>query len=277
MRYLVTGGGSGIGQAVATLAVKQAPDPSQVSVALVDRNQETLDAVAQALSQLGAHVLAIPADLADPESPGKAVAAAVSDFGGLDVVASIAGITAVAPLEELDLETYERTFAINTRATWLLGKAAYPALRESRGSIVAIASISATYPTPPLGAYSPSKAALLMIIKQMALEWGPVGIRANCVSPGPTDTALTLGAFGDATSATARANRAHREGIIPLRKIGKAEDVAQAVLFLAGPLAGQITGVDLVVDGGLTQTLMPMAGGVPGYLPPVTVPTGESA
>jgi NAD(P)-dependent dehydrogenase (short-subunit alcohol dehydrogenase family) len=176
-------------------------------------------------------------------------------------------MTSVDALEELDLDTYERTFAVNTRATWLLGKAAFPALRESRGAIVATASISATQPTPPLGMYSASKAALLMIVRQMALEWGRHGIRANCVSPGPTDTGLTRNSFGDPDNAAARANRAHREQTTPLRKIARAEDIAEAVLFLAGPRAAHVTGVDLPVDGGISVAVMPLAAGTAGYSP----------
>jgi NAD(P)-dependent dehydrogenase (short-subunit alcohol dehydrogenase family) len=264
MRYLITGAGSGIGRAVAVIAAQQAAR-GEVALTLVDRNVEALDEVAHELSGVGARVLTVVADLSEIEAPAKAVAAAVAEFDGLDTVASIAGITAVDGLESLDVDTYERTFAINTRATWLLAKAAHPALREARGSLVATASISAEHPTPPLGAYSASKAALRMLVRQMALEWGPDGIRCNCVSPGPTDTALTRTAFGDMASAAARENRAYRESLIPLRKIGRAEDVAQAIVFLAGPQASHITGIDLVVDGGLSLALMPLAGGGSGH------------
>ncbi|ODU07380.1 MAG: hypothetical protein ABS81_01065 [Pseudonocardia sp. SCN 72-86] len=265
MRYLITGAGSGIGRAVATLAARRAAGSDEVSLALVDHNAEALEVVADDLAATGARCLPIALDLSDVESPNKAVVAAVADFGGLDAVVSNAGTTAPGPLELLSVEDYERTFAINTRVTWLLGKAAYGVLSESRGSITATASISAQHPTPPLGAYSPSKAALVMLVRQMALEWGRSGIRCNCVSPGPTDTGLTAAAFGGDGGSAAATNRAHRVGVIPLQKIGRAEDVAEAVLFLAGPGAAQITGVDLAVDGGTTLAIMPLAGGVPGY------------
>jgi NAD(P)-dependent dehydrogenase (short-subunit alcohol dehydrogenase family) len=266
MRFLVTGAGSGIGREVARLAVRQA-DPGAVSLALVGRGQEALDAVAAELTAAGATCLTVVADLADPESPGKAVAAAVDAFGGLDAVVSGAGAIAAGPLTDFDLDTWDRLFAVNTRATWLLGRAAHPALRESRGSLVAVASMSASHPTPPTGAYGPSKAALVMLVRQLALEWGRDGIRANCVSPGPTDTDLTRNSFGADGPPGARRNREHRTAVIPLGKIGTAEEVATAVLFLAGPAASHITGVDLPVDGGLGLTLMPVAGGVPGYYP----------
>jgi NAD(P)-dependent dehydrogenase (short-subunit alcohol dehydrogenase family) len=267
VRYLVTGAGSGIGRATAGLAAKGADASGTVRLALVDRDEAAVKRAADELGAFGARCLPLVADLAHSATAERVVSAALGEFGGLDAVVSNAGVTSVAPLEELDVETYERTFAINTRATWLLGKAAFPALRDSRGAIVATASISATYPTPPLGMYSASKAALMMIVRQMALEWGRYGIRANCVSPGPTDTSLTRDSFGNPDDEAARANRAYREQTTPLRKIARADDIAEAVLFLAGPRAAHITGVNLPVDGGISVSVMPLAAGTPGYRP----------
>lgn len=267
MRYVITGAGSGIGRAVATLAARAAESDGagQVRLALLDRDAESVKSVASQLRGTGAECLPQVIDLADPAAIGKAVEEAVSVFGGLDTLVSNAGISSVDALEDLSLETYQRTFDINTRATFVLARAAFPALRDSRGSIVATASISATHPTPPLGMYSASKAALKVMIQQMAVEWGRYGIRANCVSPGPTDTGLTRRSFGDPEDVAARANRRYREAVSPMRKIGHVEDIARAVLFLAGPQAGHITGVDLPVDGGLSLTVMPLTGGTPGY------------
>ncbi|MFT4289125.1 SDR family NAD(P)-dependent oxidoreductase [Nocardioides sp.] len=267
VRYVITGAGSGIGRAVATLAARAGgdDDAGQPRLALLDRDATAVEAVAAELRETGAECLPLVVDLGDHASAGKAVEEAVSVFGGLDVLVSNAGISAAGPLEDLDLESFQQTFDVNTRATFLLARAAFPALRESRGSIVATASISATHPTPPLGMYSASKAALKMMIQQMAVEWGRYGVRANCVSPGPTDTGLTRKSFGDAEDAEARENRRYREAVSPMRKIARAEDIAQAVLFLAGPHAGHITGVDLPVDGGLSLTVMPLTGGTPGY------------
>ncbi|MCW1402480.1 SDR family oxidoreductase [Novosphingobium sp. MW5] len=146
-------------------------------------------------------------------------------------------------------------YAINTRATWLLAKAAHPHLAANRGAFVATASMSATQPTPGLGFYSSSKAALLMLVRQLSLEWGPDGIRCNTVSPGPTYTPMTQAGYADAD------RRAAREAMIPLRKLGMAEDVANAILFLIGPGASHITGIDILVDGGMSNNLMPATGG----------------
>ena len=115
--------------------------------------------------------------------------------------------------------------------------------------------MSAHQPTPGLGFYSSSKAALLMLIRQLALEWGKDGIRCNTVSPGPTYTPMTQTGYADP------ARRAQRESMIPLGKLGQAEDVANAILFLIGPGASHITGIDIAVDGGMSQNLMPATGG----------------
>ena len=257
MRLMVTGAAGGIGRAVAVLAAGRYGD---CSVALVDRDEDGMEQVAGELAAVDARVVTITADLTTVDGPADAVAAAERELGGLDVLVSNAGIGASSALKDLPVEDWDRVFAVNTRATWLLAKAAYGSLAESRGSIVATTSISARFPTPPMGPYSPAKAALLMLVKQLALEWGPVGIRANCVAPGPTDTPLTFRSFGDPEDAAAADNRAYRESQIPLRRIGTPEDVARAVLFLAGPDAAHVTGTEITVDGGLTLALMPATG-----------------
>jgi NAD(P)-dependent dehydrogenase (short-subunit alcohol dehydrogenase family) len=112
-------------------------------------------------------------------------------------------------------------------------------------------SISASQPTPPHGAYSPSKAALVMLVRQMAYEWGPDGIRCNCVSPGMTHTGMTDQVYSDPQ------RRAERASHIPLRRVGDPIDIARVVAFLISPDAGYVTGVDLPVDGGVQTALMP--------------------
>lgn len=116
--------------------------------------------------------------------------------------------------------------------------------------MVITASISGEHATPPGGAYSPSKAAALMLAKQLAVEWGPDGIRVNTVSPGMIVTPMTQVVYDDPAA------RAQREARVPLRRVGEPEDIANAVAMLLGPDAAYITGADLVVDGGLVNTLM---------------------
>jgi NAD(P)-dependent dehydrogenase (short-subunit alcohol dehydrogenase family) len=255
-RFVITGAASGIGRSVAELASAEGAD-----LCLVDRNADGLREVAEALAPAGRRIAVVEADLSDPHAPATIVERAVAALGGIDVLVSNAGVPVVAPLTELSVEAFDLSVAVNCRAAWLLGKAAHPHLSASRGAIIATASATAHHPSPPLGAYSVAKAGLLMLVRQMALEWGPDGIRVNSVSPGPTVTGMTRGIFNDMEDPAQRAMREHREGLLPLRKLGTAEEVARTIMFLAGPGASQVTGVDIVVDGGLGLMLMPAAGG----------------
>jgi NAD(P)-dependent dehydrogenase (short-subunit alcohol dehydrogenase family) len=255
-RFIITGAASGIGRSVAELAAEQG-----ASLYLVDLDQNALQDVAELLRTQGCAVEVIAADLADPATPAKVIDGAVSAMGGIDVLISNAGVPVVASLLDLTPEAFEKSIAVNARATWLLGKAAHPWLKESKGSIVATASITGHHPTLTLGAYAAAKATLLMLVKQMALEWGPDGIRCNSVSPGPTTTGMTEGIFNDPSDEKQRAMREMRESHLPLRKVGHPTEVANALMFLASPAASQITGIDVLVDGGLAQALMPAAGG----------------
>lgn len=248
MRTIVTGAAGGIGEAVARLHARRYGGKSS-NLFLVDRDSDRLNAVAD---ELGA--IAFAADL-EQEGAGEAIVrAAVQGLGGIDAIVSNAGIIHQSPLAKLSTSDFDRIFAINTRATWLLAKAAYPELCMTRGTIVATGSISAFHPTPPLGAYAASKAALLMLMRQMANEWGPDGIRCNTVSPGPTMTGMTQAGYSDEDL------RRRREASLPLRHIGEPEDIASAILFLLSPEARQITGTDLLVDAGLSTTLMSGSG-----------------
>lgn len=249
MQVVITGAASGIGKAVAELLARQ--DEAH-QMLLTDRDGDGVKAVA---ATIGPAARAFASDLSSPDC-GKDIIAAAADFmGGIDGVVSNAGIISGAPLVDQTIEQFDRVFAINTRATWLLGQAAYPYLARSRGAFVATASMSATQPTPGLGFYSSSKAALLMLMRQCALEWGPDGIRCNTVSPGPTYTPMTQAGYDDPQ------RRAQRESMIPLGKLGMAEDVANAIIFLLEPQAGHISGIDILVDGGMSINLMPATGG----------------
>jgi NAD(P)-dependent dehydrogenase (short-subunit alcohol dehydrogenase family) len=248
MRVIITGAASGIGRAVAELL---AADDGAHRLLLTDRDAAGLAAVAEAIGPAAGTCVA---DLSAADCGDAIVAAALTHMGGIDAVVSNAGIIASAPLVDQTIDLFDRIFAINTRATWLLAKAAHPHLAASRGAFVATASMSATQPTPGLGFYSSSKAALLMLVRQLSLEWGGDGIRCNTVSPGPTHTPMTQAGYADPD------RRAAREAMIPLRKLGLAEDVANAILFLLGPGASHITGIDILVDGGMSSNLMPATG-----------------
>ncbi len=251
MRILLTGAAHGIGRA---MAVRLARDSIQrhgapARMVLADLRGDGLETLAAELRSEGAEVIALTADMADPAAPARLVEAAAA-FGGLEAVVSNAGFAIPSPLLTARLEDWDKVFAVHVRAAWLLGQAAHPLLKAARGSIVVTTSISGSNATAPLAAYSPSKAAALMLVRQMALEWGPDGIRANALSPGITETPGTAPVYADPQS------RAQREARVPLRRIAQPEDMANALSFLVGPDAGYVNGTDLIVDGGLSNGLM---------------------
>lgn len=252
MRALITGAASGIGRAVATQMVEEgARNGAPAQLLLVDLAADQLQTTARELQQRGGQVEVAVADLTDSSVPQRVVETARASFKGLDVLISNAGMIQRGTLLELNVDDYDRCFAVNTRATWLLAKAAHPLLKQSRGCIVATCSISAHHPTPPLGAYSASKAALLMLVRQLACDFGPDGIRVNSVSPGSTHTGMTDARYSDPVQRAAAAQRN------PLHMVGAPENQAAAICFLASPGAAYITGADMLVDGGLDTMLMP--------------------
>ncbi len=254
-RYVVTGAASGIGKSVAELAAAEG-----AALSLVDIASESLEAVAEELRGNGARVTTVVADLTSAEEACRVVEESAAFLGGIDVLVSNAGAPELYFLKDLPVDAFDRAIALNVRATWALGQAAHSYLAESGGAIVATGSVCGHHPAPPQGAYSVAKAGLLMLVRQMALEWGPDGIRCNSVSPGPTTTGLTEGVFNDVSDPRQKAVREMREARLPLRKLGAPVEVAEAIMFLASSKASQITGVDIVVDGGMSTVLMPAAG-----------------
>jgi NAD(P)-dependent dehydrogenase (short-subunit alcohol dehydrogenase family) len=245
VRAVVTGAASGIG-----LAVSRRLAAAGGSVLMVDVAETVLERAAE----LGQHGLVC--DLAHPHAGGQVAAEARTRLGGCDALVSNAGIAEATPLLELDVDRWERTFAINTRATFLLAKALHPLLADGGGAIVATASIASVVPAPPMGAYAASKAALAMLVRQMAYEWGGDGIRASCVSPGMTHTGLTDTSYSDPEL------RAERGARVPLGRIGEPDDIAAAIEFLLSPAASYVTGVNLLVDGGMDTCLLPAIRGI---------------
>ena len=259
MRVLVTGAASGIGRATCLRVARDArAHGGAAKVAAVDlEGAAGLDGVVKELEALGAEALSIRADMADADAPARAVGEATARFGGLDGLVSNAGINRPGRLIDYPVQDWDRMFAVNTRATWLLAKAAYPALKAARGAMVAVASMSGSNAHANLGAYGPSKAAVIMLVQVLAQELGREGIRVNAVSPGMVRTGMTAQVYADQQVA------ADRDALVPIGRVATPEDIADAIAFLLGPDARYVNGHDLVVDGGITGNFL-------GRLPGIT-------
>jgi glucose 1-dehydrogenase len=146
-------------------------------------------------------------------------------------------------------------FAVNTRAAWLLAKAARPALKVSGGAIVVVSSMSGNLPHANLGPYGPSKAAASMTARVLAQELGAEGIRVNAVSPGMVKTGMTARVYENEQVGAARA------ALVPLGRVAEADEIAEVIVFLLGSGARYVNGHDLIADGGLTGNLL---GRIPG-------------
>jgi glucose 1-dehydrogenase len=253
MRALVTGVSEGIGGAICRQIARQ---PRSEIAMCVRRNRDSVEQFADELRRQDCSVLILEGDLRDPATPEHFVETAAKEFGGLDAIVSNAGAVEPSPLEDMSLEVWDDMYALSCRATWLLAKAGFPHLKASRGAIVAISSQSGVHPHRQTGAYSSAKAALIMLCKQMALEWGQHGIRVNAISPGMIKTPMTEAIYEDIEIAR------QREAIVPLQRIGAPYDVARTVAFLIDPDNHYITGQNVIVDGGLTLSVLDRIPGI---------------
>jgi NAD(P)-dependent dehydrogenase (short-subunit alcohol dehydrogenase family) len=232
-RALVTGGAKRIGRAIALALAEAGAD---VGITYRGSEAEAREAV-ELLQRHEVKAFAVECDVRDEASVVEGMAFAVGELGGLDLLINNAGLFETAVLEEITVEQWDHMYAVNTRAPFLVGKAAHPHLKATRGRIVNLGSLGGIHPWATHAHYCTSKAALHMLSQTMAKAWAPE-ISVNCVAPGM----IVMGAMNPAYE--------HFAEKTPMRKNGTADDVAEAVLFFAmGPHF--VTGQMLAVDGGL--------------------------
>jgi NAD(P)-dependent dehydrogenase (short-subunit alcohol dehydrogenase family) len=239
---LVTGGGSGIGFAIAqTLAEAGA------RVALVSRKLDRLQEAAQVLRATGAQVLTVAADVREPGAVQAAVSSTVAEFGGLDVMIANAAGNFVVPFADMSFNAWRTVIDIDLHGTFHCAQAAYPHLKASPhgGRLVAISTLRALEGWPGCAHAAAAKAGVMSLIRSLALEWGPDGILCNTIAPGPIGGTEGVKRLYEETGHAG----AQVMGL-PLGRLGRAEDVAQAALYLCSDAANFVTGTDLVVDGG---------------------------
>ena len=235
-RILITGAASGMGKAIAELFVREG-----AKVALLDRNGPAVEKLAAELQGFG-----FECDIGAAPQVQSSIARAVEALGGLDGVVNAAGLYLSASFEDTDLESWNRVMSVNVNGPYNILQAALPALRQAdAATIVNIASISGYMPMTGTAAYSASKAAVIMLTKCLGFELGPK-IRVNAICPGVVKTEMTRHIWTDPERAKNTSAR------VALNKMGEADDIARAALFLSSDDSSFATGTEIVLDGGFS-------------------------
>ncbi|MBM3489490.1 MAG: SDR family oxidoreductase [Alphaproteobacteria bacterium] len=236
---IVTGSARGIGRATAELFAREG-----AAVTVADLREEMVKATAEAIRTTGAKALALRIDVGAEDDAERLVAETVAAFGRVDYLVNSAGIAAVHTFLDVPLAEFERVMRVNLTGTFLCGqRAARQMAKQGSGAIVNIASISGQRAGWKRTAYGTSKAAVIHLTKQMAMELGPLGIRVNAIGPGPIDTELVARAHTPGT-------RVAYLDMIPLNRYGDEQEIADAAAFLCSDAAAYVHGHTLNVDGG---------------------------
>lgn len=240
-RALVVGGGQGIGEAVALAFAGAGSD-----VVLVDVDSARCEAVAAKVRALGRDAQIVTANVLDDQEASDLVAAAERRAGAIDLLATIVGSTAYRPLLETEIEHWDFEQKLNLRYVFLVGKAfAAARVRTGQpGTATFVSSVSGMMAAPRHAPYGAAKAGLIHLVKTMATEWAPHGIRVNSVAPGPIITPR----LPDTPEWREQIERS----ALPMQRRGRVEEIANAVLFLASEMSSYVTGQTLAVDGGLS-------------------------
>lgn len=238
---VVTGAGGGIGKAIAA-----AFGEAGARVALLDLNGET---VAAAARETGGK--AIVCDVTSDDSVARAVAEVEAAYGSADILVNNAAYVTPGSLDTVAIADWQRMLDVNLtgylRCAQRFGAAM---LERGSGAVVHVGSISGHHQQAFSNAYSATKAAVSMLSRQLAYEWGPRGVRSNVVAPGLVRTPLSEAFYAHEPT------RIAREAVVPLGRIGHVRDIADMALFLSSDRAGYVTGQEIIVDGGFSQTLM---------------------
>jgi len=240
---IVTGSSRGIGRAIATRFAQRG-----ARVVISSRDAEACAQVVAELAAAGHAALAIPAHVGKKEQLAALVAGTVAHWGGLDVVVANAAVNPYyGPLAEIGDDAWDRILQSNVRGTLWLAQASFPHIAaRGGGAAIFLSSIVGLTGTRNIGAYAVSKTALIGLARSLAVEWGPRGVRVNCIAPGIVRTDFAKALWDDPAVADPAVARA------PLRRLADPDDVAGTALYLASRASAYVTGQTIVVDGGLT-------------------------
>ena len=238
---IVTGAGSGIGR---TCAITLAGEGAKV--ALVGRRKERLEETAR---EIGDSALILPADVSVQDEIARVVEQTVASFGSLNVLLNNAGVLHIGTAEQITEEQWDETFNVNVRGLWLLSRAVLPAMRKAGGgSIINMASVLGINGARNRASYSPSKGAVVLLTKCMAIDSGHEHIRVNAICPSFVETDLTAAVISKASDPASV--RAERIAVHPIGRLGRPDDVAGLAVYLASDESSWVTGSVFPVDGG---------------------------
>jgi len=239
---IVTGGGSGIGKATARLLARRGAD-----VAIAGRRAEKLEVAAEQIrGESGQRCLAVATDVRKPEDCLALMETVAHEFGHIDILINNAGgARAHVGLSKIEPRFWDRDVELNLSAAQYCSQAAFPHLKKSKGCIVNVSSLAGIHGTQGVGAYSAAKAGLQMYTRVASAEWGPAGIRVNCVACGMIATENALASW-DKTGFDAMASCQ----AFPLKRYGEMGEAAEAIVFMASDASSYITGETLTVGGG---------------------------
>lgn len=238
---IVTGAGRGIGKEIAVTMAELGAD-----VGVNDLYEETAEETVAEIEALGQDAVSYACDVSDSEQVAEMVGAIESELGLIHHVVNNAGTNSDADLVDLPSEEWERVMSINVDGTFEVSRLVARRLMEAdeTGSIINMSSITGVNPQPGAGAYTPSKAAVIKLTQQMAIEWAESGVRANAICPGLVWTPATDSVYSDDELYQ------KRKDWVPIQKIGSPADIARAAVFLLAPENGYVTGETMFVDGG---------------------------
>ena len=236
---IVTGAGAGIGKAISEKLSK-----NNYRVGMLDLNQENVSNASKKIQ----NSMSLYADVTNEESVKKAF----EKFGEIpDLLVNNVGIVIFGPLEEHSISDYSKSLNINLLGSFVTSRILInDMIKRGNGSIINMSSVNGVNPGIGIGAYPASKAAIISMTQQMAIEWGKFGIRVNCISPGFIDAGMSKPIYKD------KKVRDLRGSAVPSGRLGEADDIANAVLFLDSENASYINGHNLVVDGGVISSVI---------------------
>ena len=249
---VITGAAAGIGR---TCAIEFAKEGARV--VLADMNLAGALETLREIEASGGTAHAVETDVTEPTAVERLVSETLRRFSEVHVLLNNAAIQVNKTVEDITFEEWNRQIAVNLGGVFLCSKYFLPQLRKTRGNIVSLSSVNGYFVEPGCAGYCATKAAIIGLTKAMAIDHGKEGIRVNCICPGYIDAGLAEGYFQaqpDPAAARASAGKLHALG-----RIGRAEEVARAAVYLASDDASFVTGTALVVDGGFGSGLPPVA------------------